>query len=141
MARDARKGQGAGQGAEVERWRELASKELRGRDPEELVWETPEGLRVRPLYTAADLETLLETNMRRFLDDPSRNRIDRERRELRLSRIFEWYAEDFGGPQELARYVDGFVDGDVAGFDVSFLEYSWELNLAGSRSTSSLTRE
>jgi methylmalonyl-CoA mutase len=40
------------------RWQELARAELRGRDPEGLVWETAEGLRVRPLYTAADLESL-----------------------------------------------------------------------------------
>ncbi len=38
-----------------ERWQELASKELKG-DPESLVWHTPEGIAVAPLYTAADLE-------------------------------------------------------------------------------------
>jgi len=43
---------------DLERWRELATKELRGKDPANLVWETPEGIRVRPLYTAADLEKL-----------------------------------------------------------------------------------
>jgi methylmalonyl-CoA mutase N-terminal domain/subunit len=39
-------------------WRELARKELRGRDPDELIRETPDGLRIRPLYTAEDLEGL-----------------------------------------------------------------------------------
>ena len=39
-------------------WRELAQKEMRGRDPGDLVWQTPEGLAVKPLYTAADLEGL-----------------------------------------------------------------------------------
>src|SRR5512132_3876935 len=42
----------------VEEWRELAASELKGRDPETLVWETPEGLPVKPLYTAEDLESL-----------------------------------------------------------------------------------
>jgi methylmalonyl-CoA mutase len=42
----------------VDQWRELASSELKGRDPESLVWETPEGLDVQPLYTAADLEAI-----------------------------------------------------------------------------------
>jgi methylmalonyl-CoA mutase len=42
----------------LDRWRELAAKELRGADPETLVWETPEGIPVKPLYTAADLEQL-----------------------------------------------------------------------------------
>jgi methylmalonyl-CoA mutase len=42
----------------VDDWRELAASELKGRDPEALVWQTPEGLPVQPLYTAADLEGL-----------------------------------------------------------------------------------
>ena len=41
-----------------EQWKELASKELRGRDPEELNWQTPEGIEVKPLYSADDLEGL-----------------------------------------------------------------------------------
>ncbi|MFP5256768.1 MAG: methylmalonyl-CoA mutase family protein, partial [Acidimicrobiia bacterium] len=36
-------------------WRALASKDLKGADPDTLVWETPEGIVVQPLYTAADL--------------------------------------------------------------------------------------
>ncbi|MGZ6305419.1 MAG: methylmalonyl-CoA mutase family protein, partial [Ktedonobacterales bacterium] len=43
---------------DFDRWRELAAKELKGADPDSLVWETPEGISVKPLYTAADLEDL-----------------------------------------------------------------------------------
>jgi methylmalonyl-CoA mutase len=46
-----------GERASRERWQELAAKELKG-DPESLVWDTPEGIPVAPLYTAADLEGL-----------------------------------------------------------------------------------
>ena len=35
-------------------WRKLAEKEVRG-DPDRLVWQTPEGIAVKPLYTAEDL--------------------------------------------------------------------------------------
>ncbi|MCU1427561.1 MAG: mutB, partial [Actinomycetia bacterium] len=42
----------------LEQWREQAASELKGRDPDSLVWATPEGLPVKPLYTAADLERL-----------------------------------------------------------------------------------
>jgi methylmalonyl-CoA mutase len=38
-------------------WNGLAREEIGG-DPERLVWATPEGIPVRPLYTAADLEGL-----------------------------------------------------------------------------------
>ncbi len=41
-----------------EQWRELATKESKGRSPDELVWQTPEGIALKPLYTAEDLEAL-----------------------------------------------------------------------------------
>jgi methylmalonyl-CoA mutase len=44
--------------ANVDRWRELAAGELRGADPDSLTWQTPEGIAVKPLFTAADLEHL-----------------------------------------------------------------------------------
>jgi methylmalonyl-CoA mutase len=39
-------------------WRALAEKELRGRPIEDIEWETLEGIRVKPLYTAEDTEGL-----------------------------------------------------------------------------------
>lgn len=44
------------------KWTELAKKQMKGKSPEELVWETPEGIRVKPLYTAEDIETLENVN-------------------------------------------------------------------------------
>jgi len=41
---------------QIEHWRTLAETELKGRKVDELIWETPEGIAVKPLYTAADLE-------------------------------------------------------------------------------------
>ena len=43
-------------------WRALAGKELRGKDVDGLVWESPDGLPVRALYTAEDLEGLEHTD-------------------------------------------------------------------------------
>ena len=42
----------------LEDWRALAAKEMRGGSPDDLVWQTPEGIAVKPLYTAEDLEGL-----------------------------------------------------------------------------------
>jgi methylmalonyl-CoA mutase len=39
-------------------WEKLAAKELKGAAPASVDWETPEGIRVKALYTAADLEGL-----------------------------------------------------------------------------------
>src|SRR5574341_121674 len=39
-------------------WRDLATKERKGADPDGLVWHTPEGIDVKPLYTRADVAGL-----------------------------------------------------------------------------------
>ena len=45
-----------------EKWIELAEKELRGRSVDSLDWMTPEGIPVKPLYTAEDVEGLESVN-------------------------------------------------------------------------------
>ena len=46
----------------IKDWEELASKQLRGKPLDSLNWETPEGIQVKPLYTAEDLENLEHVN-------------------------------------------------------------------------------
>jgi methylmalonyl-CoA mutase len=41
--------------ADRDLWRKLATKERKGADPDGLVWHTPEGIDVQPLYTLADV--------------------------------------------------------------------------------------
>ena len=41
-----------------EEWRAVARKELKGKEPESLVWRSPEGIEIQPLYTAADLAAI-----------------------------------------------------------------------------------
>jgi len=43
-------------------WQKLATKELRGKPLEDLTWNTPEGIPVKPLYTVADTEGLAHVN-------------------------------------------------------------------------------
>ncbi|WP_151720358.1 methylmalonyl-CoA mutase [Gemmobacter serpentinus] len=42
----------------IDTWRKLAEKELKGKSPDTLIWDTLEGIPVKPLYTAADVEGL-----------------------------------------------------------------------------------
>ena len=39
-------------------WVDLAKKESRGKSPDDLTWQTPEGIAVKPLYTAEDVKNL-----------------------------------------------------------------------------------
>ncbi|MDM8514598.1 methylmalonyl-CoA mutase [Desulfobacterales bacterium HSG16] len=45
-----------------QKWNDLATKQLRGKPLESLDWETPEGIKVKPLYTAEDIEGLESVN-------------------------------------------------------------------------------
>jgi methylmalonyl-CoA mutase len=42
----------------LDHWKALASKELKDADAESLVWTTPEGVDVKPLYTAGDVASI-----------------------------------------------------------------------------------
>ena len=48
--------------ASLEEWKELATKQMKGKSPDDLTWNTPEGIDLKCLYTAEDLEGLEYTN-------------------------------------------------------------------------------
>ncbi len=74
-------------------------------------------------FQAVNLESQLERQTRRFILS-SYNDISPER--LRLSRIFEWYGEDFGDVLVyVARYTRVPVRDDAK---IEFMEYDWRLN-------------
>lgn len=87
-------------------------------------------------YNAAQLEQQLDQAARAFINDPTRNRFDRRRRIAYLSKIFDWFEDDFSASAGsvlhfVARYVD---EADLAHelglgvFRVAYLEYDWSLN-------------
>jgi len=87
-------------------------------------------------YQGDRLDEQLDHVARAFVNDPSRNRFDRARRTAYLSKIFDWYGEDFaqqaGSVQQfVARYLnDPELAKEVATipYAVEFLEYDWSLN-------------
>ena len=48
--------------SDLQKWKDLAAKQLRGKPLENLNWKTPEGIPVKPLYTAEDLEGMEHVN-------------------------------------------------------------------------------
>ena len=41
-------------GPTVKDWENLAEKETKGRSADDMIWQTPEGIKIKPLYTAED---------------------------------------------------------------------------------------
>jgi hypothetical protein len=84
-------------------------------------------------FVAERLEAQLEEQMRAFVNDPARNRIDPARKELAISQIFEWFAADFERDAGSVReYLARFAPADSAEFlrstRLRYLDYDWDLN-------------
>jgi hypothetical protein len=79
-------------------------------------------------WQAADLDSMLDERMHRFVNDPARNRADARARTLHLSPIFRWYAADFGGEAAAPAYVGRVLGRDTRGWTVEWLDYDWSLN-------------
>jgi hypothetical protein len=84
-------------------------------------------------YTAEALDVQLDEQMRAFVNDPSRNRIDPAKKELALSEIFKWFAEDFErDAKSVQEYLVRFAPPDAADFirgaRIRYLDYDWDLN-------------
>lgn len=87
-------------------------------------------------YQSATIDVQLHDAAKHFINDATRNRFDLERRIAFLSKIFEWYADDFevaGGSIQryLARFVDDAQVQDALRrdeFELRYLEYDWNLN-------------
>ncbi|MGD9412588.1 MAG: methylmalonyl-CoA mutase family protein, partial [Desulfobacterales bacterium] len=48
--------------SDIKKWKDLATKELRGKPLESLNWKTPEGIFVKPVYTDEDLQKMEHLN-------------------------------------------------------------------------------
>ena len=87
-------------------------------------------------YRPESLNTQLHDAAKRFINDPTRNRFDPERRIAFLSKIFAWYADDFiaaGGSLQgyLTRFVSAAKAQDLLRqdeFEIRFVDYDWNLN-------------
>jgi hypothetical protein len=87
-------------------------------------------------YDAAELNRQLEQGAREFINDPARNRFDRANRVAYLSKIFDWFTEDFEAKAgSLQRYVAQYVRDPVLAqelatvpYRIEFLDYDWGLN-------------
>lgn len=88
-------------------------------------------------YHGTHLEAQLQDQTKRFLRDRSRNRFEDDR--LQVSRIFDWYGDDFasvgGVANFLANHADALgLDGATASalregaIDIAYLPYDWSLN-------------
>ncbi|MBK7873183.1 MAG: DUF547 domain-containing protein [Saprospiraceae bacterium] len=75
-------------------------------------------------WTAETLNKYFEQQTKAFINNPKYNKISAN--EVQISKIFEWYAGDFGNMIDfLNKYSKTTIN---AGVTVKYLEYDWALN-------------
>ena len=87
------------------------------------------------VYLPETIEERLDAVTLKFVTDPEKVRLVREKRRVYLSKIFKWYKEDFTeGYEGVADFLSDYLSPDDTEFvlaeDVEFhyLEYDWNLN-------------
>jgi hypothetical protein len=86
-------------------------------------------------YTPAKLEAQLSKQTKLALNDPAFLRVNGDKAEL--SKIFEWYASDFGGSKSaVLSFINKYRDEAVpTSAKVSYYTYDWTLNKASGRAS------
>jgi hypothetical protein len=87
-------------------------------------------------YEGSELDRQLDRAARAFVNDPARNRFDSGEKIAYLSKIFDWFEEDFSAnagsvPRFVAQYVqDAAVAHDLAAglYRITYMDYDWNLN-------------
>ena len=82
-------------------------------------------------YSGEDLDEQLDKAAATFINGIGA-RHDVSKHTLYLSRIFKWYAGDFGGAEDVLQLVDKYLDGpgDIDGVRVRYMPYDWSVNAA-----------
>lgn len=84
----------------------------------------------REAYRANKLDKQLDEQTRTFLSNPKKGmRLDSDGRRLLLTKLFEWFAVDFGDVKNfIAGYLPKDTPADWRKFEVGYLGYNWDLN-------------
>lgn len=78
-------------------------------------------------FTEKNIESKLELLMKDFINDPKKNKIGLTK--VEVSKIFEWYQEDFTSSNTLVDYINKYSETKVNdSAAIKYLEYDWNLN-------------
>ena len=78
-------------------------------------------------FYAHTMEEQLEEATTLFINDPLRNQLSKK--EMAISRIFQWFASDFGTKKERHAFIRKYATQPIdKNAKVRFLNYDWQLN-------------
>lgn len=79
------------------------------------------------VYTASNLNTQLEKQTIKFLEDASKNDFSNPSK-IRISQLFDWYKSDFTKNGTIQDFFNKYLSQQINASSIEYLEYSWELN-------------
>lgn len=80
-------------------------------------------------YKAPKLDKQLEEAKKRFLSDVNRNRFEKSKNILHLSKIFDWFSQDFTQRGPITDFIGASMKVEITkDAKIEFLEYDWALN-------------
>ena len=82
----------------------------------------------RTAFRADQLDAQLEAATINFLNDESVNRVDTNSNRLLVSKIFDWYGEDFDDVTAFILSKMQGVESSNQAFKLDYLDYDWGLN-------------
>ena len=102
----------------------------------------------REAYIGGDLNQQLDDQAYTFLHTEQKNQVPADAGQVRLSRIFSWFQEDFGDDTaDVQRFIAPYFEGAVqqrlrdAAYTVDYLEYDWSLNDQAQAGAAASSRE
>lgn len=94
----------------------------------------------RGLYSSDNLEAELDAAARIFVNSSDGSRLDKAGLSIRLSKIFAWYKDDFGGTDEalldfVGKYHDEgeFIIQNKERLKIHYLPYNWSIKRGSDR--------
>jgi len=88
----------------------------------------------RVAYTEVNVQKRLDEETREYLNSPRGTRIDRSENTLYISKLFDWFADDFVQKSgSVLAFIKPYVHEDILEFlerkpRISYLGYNWALN-------------
>jgi hypothetical protein len=82
-------------------------------------------------YTATALKDQLKSQTNLFLENKGM-KVEREKKTVQLSMIFNWYEKDFAGDGGAIGYLNSEWGGNrniPSGFAIQYMPYNWDLNI------------
>jgi hypothetical protein len=82
-------------------------------------------------FSGKNLDEQLDREARKFINDETKVKLDRNRGALYISSIFKWFNEDFG---DVIKFISRYLSGEDAEFiektkpKIRYLHYDWSLN-------------